>query len=201
MVPIGKDEDVAQQKELWLREHLPYQVMMMRHAYVRLFDRTLGAHDWNAMYMAFAVACRNLVLFFTNRDSKESRTNFGAKDFIKAGFGESAKDIETPMKRVRAQIFHLDKARPVEEADKFQLKNAQAVVTWVEKTLRDFRTKLSSDDKKLWNDELAPEQYFGIMLKLEDAPFSACTAEPQTAGELSAVNADLAELATDRVER
>ena len=181
VVATGKDEDFTQQKELWLREHLPYQVMMMRHAYSRLFDRTLGAHDWNAMYMAFAVASRNLVLFFTNRDSKKSRTNFGAKDFIKAGFGESVKDIETPMKLVRAQIFHLDKARPAEESDKFQLKNAQVVVTWIEKTLRDFRTKLSTDDKKLWNDELAPELYIGLTLKLEDAPRSACTAEPQTA--------------------
>lgn len=176
---MGKNNDLSQQKELWLSEHLPYQVMMMRHAYSRLFDCTLSAHDWNAMYMAFAVASRNLVEFFSNKD--RSTTNFGATDFVVGGFSISAKDIETPMKQVRAQIFHLDKARPAEKLDKLQLKNAQAVLKWIEKSLSDFRSKLNPDYKKIWSDQLAPEHYVGLTLKLEDAPFSACTAAPLTA--------------------
>jgi hypothetical protein len=176
---MSKEEGVRQQKELWLREHLPYQVMMMRHTYSRLFDREICAHDWNAMYMAFAVASRNLFEFFTNKD--RSNTNFGAQDFIAAGFGQSAKSIETPMKQVRAQIFHLDKARPAEAADKFQLKSAETVLNWVEQTLTEFRKMLSPDDQKLWNDTLAPGPYSGLTLKVADAPFNACTAGPQTA--------------------
>ena len=70
---MSKEEGVRQQKELWLREHLPYQVMMMRHTYSRLFDREICAHDWNAMYMAFAVASRNLFEFFTNKDRSNTR--------------------------------------------------------------------------------------------------------------------------------
>jgi hypothetical protein len=169
--------DFDAKKKLWLGEHLPYQVMMMRHTYARMFDRDLCAHDWNAMYMAFAVASRNLVEFFTNKD--RSNTNFGAKDFVAAGFGASAKSIETPMKQVRAQIFHLDKARPSVEADKFQLESAQSVVKWLDETVWDFRQKLSPDDKKLWNDFLAPETHGGLPLHAADAPFSACTASPQ----------------------
>jgi hypothetical protein len=171
--------DIEQQKKLWLGEHLPYQVMMMRHTYSRMFDRELCAHDWNAMYMAFAVASRNLVQFFTNKD--RSTTNFGAQDFVAAGFGASSKSIETPMKLVRAQILHLDKARPSEQSAKFQLESAQSVVQWVEKTLKDFRQKLSPDDQNLWNDALAPERYGGLTLKVADAPRGACTASPQIA--------------------
>ena len=166
--------DTEQQKELWLREHLPYQAMMMRHTYSQLFNGQLCAHDWNAMYMAFAVASRNLVEFLTNED--RSNTNFGVCDFIAGGF--AAPSIETLMKQVRAQIFHLDKARPADAGDKFQMTSAKAVVNWVETTLTKFRNNLSLDDQKLWNSSLAPEVYDGLTLKLQNAPFSACTAEP-----------------------
>jgi hypothetical protein len=91
---VAEKPDIAQQKEDWLREHLPYQVMMMRHTYKQLFNHSLSTLDWNAMYMAFANAARNLRLFLTNGD--KGKNNFGAHEFVALDFIATRSGLQIP---------------------------------------------------------------------------------------------------------
>jgi hypothetical protein len=42
-----------------LREHLPYELHMLRHTFLK-FTTVHDASDWNAYFVAFAVYARNL---------------------------------------------------------------------------------------------------------------------------------------------
>ena len=54
-----------QQKVMHLGDHLPYELLMLRHSYQRTFEDRYPL-DWNASYEAFAVHARNLFDFLMN---------------------------------------------------------------------------------------------------------------------------------------
>lgn len=60
MAEMSFDERVA-----YLREHLHYEVIMLRHAYSRM--GTSDGLDFNAFLEAFAVHCRVLIEFLTKK--------------------------------------------------------------------------------------------------------------------------------------
>jgi hypothetical protein len=84
------------------------------------------------------------------------------------------------MKRLSQQIFHLDKARPRDASEKFQLEDAKAVVQWIEEGIREFRKGLKPEDQAKWNETIAPADYSGLTIRLEQAKQTACTAGPLT---------------------
>lgn len=167
--------DVEEQKKAWLGEHLPYQLKVARHTYARLFGN-LDTWDWNAMYIAFACAARNLRLFLTNKD--RSKTNFGAQDFVSAGFSANIELVKDRMNRLNDQIFHLDKARPTDASSKFQLEDAEIVLNWIEENIASFLAQLEPKQRALWKHQIAPIPAPQVFLRIADARQTACTADP-----------------------
>lgn len=167
--------DIEAQKTAWLAEHLPYQLRVARHTYARLFGN-LDNWDWNAMYIAFASAARNLRLFLTNKD--KGSNNFGAQNFVKAGFSANVEPIKDRMNRLNEQIFHLDKARPTDASSKFQLEDAEIVLDWIEKGIASFLSQLEPEQRSQWNHQIAPVPAPQLFLRISDARQTACTADP-----------------------
>lgn len=137
--------DNQQQKFDYLNEHLPYMQAQARYDYSKL-KQPLPFRDWNASFQSFAVNARNLVGFLTNGD----KHNFKASDFIPE-FRNRKRDIQGPMTKLDAQVFHLAKARPKVNDKKFGLEAASEVFAWIEQGMNEFVTGLSPDDKKAWN--------------------------------------------------
>ena len=79
------------QKIEHLGDHLPYEMLMLRHSYQRTLENRY-ALDWNAFYEAFAVHARNLFHFLIN---KGGPNNFNARDFSKEAKAEDDCSSET----------------------------------------------------------------------------------------------------------
>jgi len=77
------------QKTEHLGDHLPYEVLMLRHSYERTLE-VRYALDWNAFHEAFAVHARNLFDFLMN---KGGSNNFNARDFSASFAGREDAEV------------------------------------------------------------------------------------------------------------
>ncbi len=67
------------QKLEHLREHLPYELLMLRHTYDRINGNRYTL-DWNAYYESFTIHARNLLDFLNNEGTGN---NLKAKEFAR----------------------------------------------------------------------------------------------------------------------
>jgi hypothetical protein len=139
---VAKDRDWAaldaKGKENWLKEHLPYELMMMRHSLRRLQQRPRPFFlDWNMALAGFAVSARNLRAFLTNKEDEGSGVR--ACDYV-PGFKSTRADLKDTFNLMDPYIFHLGKRRPTdaESSDKFSLDDVAKISEWIEAEMQRF---------------------------------------------------------------
>ena len=136
-----------QQKFNFLEHHLHYELRMLRHALSRCRS-TPDQLEWNVHFVAFVVHARNLYNFLRNKDPK----NFQARDFVddiryKATRSEAA--IST-FQKLRDQVLHLGKSRPINGPQKAQLGECEVVSRWIEQNLLGFIEVLEEPYASKW---------------------------------------------------
>ncbi|MBR1298535.1 hypothetical protein [Bradyrhizobium sp. AUGA SZCCT0042] len=143
-----KAEVEEKRKENWLDEHLPYEVLMMRHSIGQMRDPSTFWLDWNAFHASFAVSACNLAAFLTNGEKKGN--SFQACDFV-ISFKSRKDNLAKTFEKLEPQVFHLGKARPIDEG-KFNLREAEQILEWIEKEMAEFVQQLGTW-RKYWNED------------------------------------------------
>jgi hypothetical protein len=165
-----------------LGDHLPYEVLMLRHSYQRALEDRY-ALDWNAFHEAFAVHARNLFDFLMNEGGSN---NFRARDFS-PGFTvrKDAKVQRVIEQDLHWQVFHFGKQRQSEEEKKVGTEQRKAIFDWIEENFNAFIAALDPDLRPHWYAERAdPEKVREELAKATDtvaiglAPQSASTGSP-----------------------
>ena len=170
------------QKIEHLGDHLPYEVLMLRHSYQRTLEDRY-ALDWNAFYEAFAVHARNLFDFLMN---KGGSNNFNARDFSASFAAREDAAVQRLINQdLHWQVFHFGKQRKSEEDEKVGKEQRKAVFEWIEENFNVFTEALDRDLGPYWYPERAdPEKVHGELTKAPDtvavglAPQSASTGSP-----------------------
>jgi len=134
-----------------LTEHIPYELLMLRHARCRLYQPD-GQLNWNAFLEAFAVHARNLLDFLMNR--KDSR-NLKASEFKSAYRPPAHRDLDGIMEKLRVQILHWGKRRPSDPGEKLDVADADKLCQWIEDATARFLTSLSPEHRKHWDEDRA----------------------------------------------
>jgi hypothetical protein len=146
----SKVTEETRQKENWLKEHLPYELKMMRHCLRRLTQMPQPFYlDWNAALASFAVNAGNLAAFLTNGD--KGRNNFKACDFVQS-FRSRKGNLDEIFRKMEPYIFHLGKSRPtdVQMDEKFGVPDAIKIAEWVEAEMEKFVSQLG-ELQKFWD--------------------------------------------------
>lgn len=178
MVEKTKAEIERENKEKWLDEHLPYELMMLRYNFSRLTDDAgLFFLEWNTAHASFAVSAANLASFLTNGDT--GRNNFKACDFVN-GFRSQKGELAPVFLKMEPQIFHLGKSRPDGEG-KFDINDIKRVYPWIEQEMEKFIKQLPADLKKYWNQarSIPPPKDKSLSVATL-GPQSASSAAPQS---------------------
>jgi hypothetical protein len=170
------------QKIEHLGDHLPYEVLMLRHSYQRTLEDRY-ALDWNAFYEAFAVHARNLFDFLMN---KGGSSNFNARDFSASFAAREDAAVQRLINQdLYWQVFHFGKQRKSEEDEKVGKEQRKAVFECIEENFNVFTEALDRDLGPYWYPERAdPEKVHGELTKAPDtvavglAPQSASTGSP-----------------------
>ena len=107
----------AAQKTEFLKEHLRYEVLMLRHTYGRLLTAT-DQLDWNAFFVAFSAHARSLFDFLTgNTDSR----SFKASDFIDGFEPPDPIRVRQKVRTLDPQVLHTGKSRKKKSDQKFNV--------------------------------------------------------------------------------
>ena len=100
-----------EQKIEHLSHHLPYEVLMLRHAHSRMNSPGYPL-DWNAYYEAFALHARVLLDFLEN---KSDGRNFRKSDFSDTFKAETDQEIQRIVRQeMNCQVLHFGKSRKSE---------------------------------------------------------------------------------------
>jgi hypothetical protein len=134
-----------------LAEHLPYEVLMLRHTHSQLHQEQ-SRLDWNAFLESFASHARNLIDFLTNRGDNR---NFTASDFERTYRAKSHQDLMGAMEKLRYQILHFGKRRPLDQDKKLSLGDAHRLFQWIENEIPRFIVSLCPEYRASWTEERA----------------------------------------------
>jgi hypothetical protein len=136
------------QKIKHLGDHLPYELLVFRHAYERTLEDRYQL-DWNAYYESFALHARILFGFLMN---EVGTNNFKAEDFVHFKGSTDAKVRRLINQNLHWQVFHFGKQRKSETEEKVGSEDRQTIFDWVQNNFAEF-------EKALANTDLAPHWY------------------------------------------
>lgn len=129
--------------EAYLREHLPYELLMLRYTGQRLLEN-LSPLNWNAHYESFVVHARNLYKFLTN--DEDVQAGAFARDF-------RARRPGFPTQKLNAQVLHLSAGRPIASEEKLQTSDVQACLQWIESEFAKFLVALPPSLSVQWAEQ------------------------------------------------
>jgi hypothetical protein len=133
---------------MYLAEHLPYELLMLRYAHRQLSQSRDQLH-WNMSLEAFSIHARNLRDFLLNDGG---RNNFKASDFLD-NYTSSRQDLAGAMQKLNTQILHMAKSRPADDVKKFNTDQAHTLYQWLEDAMTEFLSSLSPGYRACWNEE------------------------------------------------
>ncbi|MFT3730795.1 MAG: hypothetical protein QM780_05105 [Hyphomicrobium sp.] len=169
-----------QQKTDWLKEHLPYELKMVRYSRRRLGDR-LNYLQWNAHLQSFATSARNVSHFLTNDD----KGNLKASDYIQE-FRSTKGNVASKFAQCEPQIFHLGKSRP-QSTGKITFDDVSVMAEWIEEEMRKFLYDLKQIDQtkgtnysSLWDEAKSRPEPDADLVVVLGGPLSTSTADPVT---------------------
>jgi hypothetical protein len=162
-ISAGTEMSSERERIAYLREHLFYEVLMLRFTLRRL-DMDQTQLLWNALYESFGVHARNLHDFL--RRNKGDSRNFRARDFTIGDFIAKKRNcIDGLMEKMRQQILHLGKRRTASKEKKIDLDDVKNIATWIEQGLMQFSRELKEPYKSNWEpDKADPEKNVTYML-------------------------------------
>ncbi len=148
-----------------LKEHLPYELCMLRHAYGRMLSPIPNSDrrtrlDWNMQAESFALHARNLKNFLAN-DAGKGNNNFVALDFVKGFKRRTPNKLSGAFQRLNQQMLHLGKQRRTETKDKFNIDDAKAILDWVDQSLKEFVAALPPELRSYWCEAVADPEASG----------------------------------------
>jgi hypothetical protein len=127
----------------WFKEHLKYEIQMFRRAYAEILKFSKegvagveGQYFYNLTFESFIVHARNLSDFLQsaggsrNHNAKTFAPSFVSKDYRKV--------MESPMRRLHEQVFHMGKQRIAVGEGKFTGADCKRVYDWIESQLEAF---------------------------------------------------------------
>jgi hypothetical protein len=117
-----------------LGDHLPYELLMLRHAYQRTLEDRY-ALDWNAFYEAFVVHARNLFEFLTNEGGSN---NFKACDFSNFTAKKDPVAQRLINQNLHWQVFHFGKQRKSKDEEKVGREERKTIFDWIEENFETF---------------------------------------------------------------
>jgi hypothetical protein len=137
-----------QTTSMYLAEHLPYELLMLRYAHRQLSQSRDQLH-WNMSLEAFSIHARNLRDFLLNDGGSN---NFKASDFLD-NYTSSRQDLAGAMQKLNTQILHMAKSRPADDVKKFNTDQAHTLYQWLEDAMTEFLSSLSPGYRACWNEE------------------------------------------------
>jgi hypothetical protein len=150
----------------WLREHLTYEVLMVRHAYEQLRATPKTVRDqlaWNASFAAFSLYARNLYSFLTN---KVTSGNFEAADYDRPA--ADGRLLEGIMANLNQQVFHTGKQRRNDDR-KVGREKATKVYEWIDANLKNFVDGLREPYRSAWDRDGADPSKVDAEAPLDDS--------------------------------
>jgi DNA-directed RNA polymerase specialized sigma54-like protein len=101
-----------------LREHLPYEIKMLRYTHDRLQAEVKDRESNNVLIESFCLHARNLIDFF--RGQRNTKEYACARDFTTKSYRPIDKEIhrQTVYKKLNDQIAHLTYRRAEDPAEK-----------------------------------------------------------------------------------
>lgn len=146
MAPTGE------QLDNWLRDHLPYELSMLRYT-LREMHSAQTQGDYNAYYESFAIHSRVLFDFITGREPKNVRAVCFVPDY---DCPKRKRDqVQSFMNKINPAVAHAGPTRPSDLGDKVQRADCVRVGFWIEEMMRPFVSGLSPKDREKWNAEMA----------------------------------------------
>jgi hypothetical protein len=159
-----------QKRIAYLREHLHYELLMLRFTWSRL-KRVRVRLLWNALYESFGVHARNLIDFL--RNEQDSR-NFKASDFIEKFEVAKKNKVDGVMQRMHQQLLHLGKQRTTDEdgeAKKINMVDVEKIGDWIETGLAQFTRELSEPYREHWQpDRMDSTEYSKLRIPVAGPP-------------------------------
>jgi hypothetical protein len=151
------------QKVEHLGDHLPYELLILRHAHKRTPEDRYQL-DWNAYYESFALHARNLFVFLTNG---KGSTNFVAEDFVAFTAEKDANVQKLINQDLHWQVFHFGKQRKSDPEKKVGTEGRQEIFDWVERNFKRFERALAKTEfAEHWYPERAdPDKVREILLE------------------------------------
>src|SRR5262249_16058812 len=150
------------EQQEYLREHIEYELLMLRYDFAQMHAE-LDQLDWNAYFVAFVAATRNLYSFLTNdRDSR----NWTANDFIPAFHPTNTNSVAQTMNKLQQQVLHLGTTRKLTGEGKVELEDCQRVNGWLERNMERFVDVLNKEERGVWIPDAAdPSKVPGVKVQ------------------------------------
>jgi hypothetical protein len=142
----SKDEELD-----WLRQHLSYEVEMLRYTMERAASFEKPCPDYHVYYESFAVHARLLKEFLCNDGGGG---NFQAKNFVAKFKPTRLNDFHGPFATLNNQGFHPGKCRPATGDGKFNSDDCWRVYEWLEAQMARFQASLDEPYRSEWLERL-----------------------------------------------
>jgi hypothetical protein len=130
-----------------LRDHLPYEIKMMRFAHKMLHQQHQDRMMLNSLIECFCTHARNLIDFFNKKD--DHRDDALARDFVGCSYNQFAgalpEDIKRLRKKIHKQIAHITYRRTI--ADRIDDQFQWNVRDLIEKEIGNFGNRLISQSR------------------------------------------------------
>ena len=129
-------------KEQWkieyLRDHVAYELEMMRHSYDRMVEAE-DQSDRNSFFEAFAIHARNLYWFLRNNSE---HNYYKASDFAKNYRRPNPDKVKGIADKISKQVAHISSQRTIDEENKINFSNAKEIADWIDHYVFVFASKL-----------------------------------------------------------
>ena len=177
-----------------LREHLPYELNMLRSTFERLRDGVADGVLRNALIESFSIHARSLIGFFNNEQGvKASSFTDGVHVLFRAGHVDG-----NVVRKLNTQIAHLTLKRTADPLGKIGDVDRQEMLDTIRLALQEFEQHLKPEFKVLWQYQFesatlridpaqAPSPTNAIILSntqeaRRDSPWTATTTSAPTTG-------------------
>lgn len=140
----------------YLKEHLLYELKMLRYTHWKLREPLETVFDWNSYLEAFAVHARNWHDFLTEKfQPRADRIDARASHFIETWPAANRDKVKDTYNDLHAQVLHLGTNRGITPEEKFTTRHADAFWDWIRPEMERFADCLPPQLREHWKPEEA----------------------------------------------
>ena len=161
---MTRAEEQAEQLKEWLREHLPYELSMMRYSFRKMAVPGDDQFAYNAHYECFAIKARLLLDFIGCRD------NLKATHFVQNFNPPPREHLKKTFQQLDIQVLHNIRSRLGDRAKKISFEDCERFALWFERGMDTFRAALSQEQRELWGTKVDPRDDWKVVAGLRTRP-------------------------------